>query len=73
MDEHQDLLGTTHRILSITNMEIAKMQLTVSGLDQLYIISVQSVEATLSWNNREKLKQMENVRFLAITFNAQLA
>jgi len=54
-------------------MEIAKMQLTVSGLDQLYIISVQSVEATLSWNNREKLKQMENVRFLAITFNAQLA
>jgi len=48
VDEHQDLLGTTHRILSITNMEIAKMQLTVSGLDQLYIISVQSVEATLS-------------------------
>ena len=73
MDEHQDLLGTTHRILSIADMEIAKIQLTVSGLDQLYIIFVQSVEATSSWNKREKLKQMENVRFLAITFHAQLA
>jgi len=48
VDEHQELLGTTHRILSIADMEIAKIQLTVSGLDQLYIIFVQSVEATSS-------------------------